>query len=60
MQINKDIVAEELDKFIGNIFFLPEVICVKIRDVSIYKNETRDGREEIEVSGGFYVRKNAE
>lgn len=42
MQINKDIVAEELDKFIGNIFSLPEVICVKIRDVSIYKNETRD------------------
>lgn len=41
MQINREIVKKELDKFISKLFLLPEVICVKIRDVVIQKNVER-------------------
>lgn len=41
MQINREIVTAELEKFIGDIFQLPEVVHVKIRDVIIEKEQIR-------------------
>ena len=44
MQINKETVITELDKFINCIFLLPEVDCIKIRDVIIPKDEPRGAK----------------
>lgn len=44
MQINKEIIAIELDKLIDTIFQLPEVNTVKIRDVIIQKGEARSAK----------------
>ena len=42
MKINQETVITELDQFINCIFGLPEVDCVKIRDVIIPKDEPRE------------------
>lgn len=42
MLINRELVQKELNGFIGNIFRLPEVAYVKIRDAIIKKSEVRD------------------
>lgn len=41
MQINREIIAIELDKLIDTIFQLPEVTAVKVRDVIMKKGEER-------------------
>lgn len=52
MKIDKETVITELDKFIDNIFLLPEVDCAKIRDVVILKGKPRadELREAIDKS----------
>ena len=37
MEISREIIKKELDNFINKIFLLPEIKCVKIRDVVIEK-----------------------
>lgn len=37
MEISREIIKTELDHFINKIFSLPEINCVKIRDVVIEK-----------------------
>ena len=37
MEISREIIKRELDNFINEIFLLPEINCVKIRDVVIRK-----------------------
>lgn len=46
MEINREIIKRELDNFINNIFLLPEINCVKIRDVVIKKGEKRTDKLE--------------
>lgn len=41
MRITREIVTAELNKFIENIFYLPEVISVKVRKVILQKGEER-------------------
>jgi len=50
MEINREIVIKELGNFVENIFALPEVEYVKVRDVVLCKGEDRAGklREMIE------------
>ncbi|MBP3475344.1 MAG: hypothetical protein J6K48_03370 [Lachnospiraceae bacterium] len=41
MQINKETMTLELDKLVGTIFALPEIVYVKVRDVIIENNSDR-------------------
>ncbi len=54
MQINREIVIAELDKFIGNIFMLPEVISVKIRDEIFEKNEAREEKLQRAIDKSYH------
>ena len=42
MEISREIIKRELDNFINKIFLLPEINCVKIRDVVIEKGTKRE------------------
>ncbi len=44
MQINREIVIAELDRFLDEIFRMPEIMCAKIRDVVIQKDEPREDK----------------
>ncbi len=44
MEINREIVTKELGNFVENIFALPEVEYVKVRDVVLCKGEDRAGK----------------
>ena len=46
MEINREIIKRELDSFIDNIFLLPEINCVRIRDVVIKKGVKRADKLE--------------
>lgn len=54
MQINREIVTTELDKFISNIFLLPEVYVVKIRDVIICRDEVWDDKLQKAMDKGYH------
>lgn len=46
MEISREIIKRELDNFINKIFLLPEINCVKIRDVVIKKGTKREKKLE--------------
>ena len=46
MEISIEIIKRELDNFINKIFLLPEINCVKIRDVVIKKGAKREKKLE--------------
>lgn len=40
MQINKDIITKEAEKFITHIFLLPETESVRVKDIVVRKEES--------------------
>ncbi len=46
MQINREIIQKELELFISRIFSLPEIVCVKVRNVVIENGEYGEARED--------------
>lgn len=44
MQINRETIQKELDNFISTIFLLPEIVCVKVRNIVINNGENPDTR----------------
>lgn len=44
MRINKEIVTTEFGRLVNNVFLLPEIISVKVRDVVIENNSDRNDK----------------
>ncbi|MGN1159135.1 MAG: hypothetical protein ACI4SE_02955 [Lachnospiraceae bacterium] len=54
MEISREIVKRELDHFIDNIFLMPEINCVKIRDIVIKKGVKREDELEKAIDKSYH------
>ena len=54
MEISREIIKKELDSFIDRIFLLPEIACVRIRDVVIEKGAGREKYLEEAVDKSYH------
>lgn len=52
MRINKEIITTEFGRLVNNVFLLPEIISVKVRDVVIENNSDRNAKiqEAVDIS----------